>query len=418
MIGRSQTMTKGWCPGALSPMASGDGLIVRLKPTGGIVPLDLAAAIARWSQDWGNGEIDLTSRANLQLRGLSDAGLPGLRDAMADWGLLDVNPEAEAVRNVVASPLAGLDPQSVLDIRPIVATLERRLIRDAGLHVLPAKFGFAVDDGGRFGLAGVAADVMFQARRATGEAVFDIRLDGAADWGLGSVRPGAVADAAAALGQAFVARRASDGTIRRMRDWVAGDGVAAVAESAGFALTKACAFSPAPDVLGTRSISPSMTVAGLGLLFGRINARSLADLTAAARSLGGEDIRLTPWRAILLPLPTTSVERLADLGFIRDPDHPLRRTAACVGAPACISATTNVRGDAVRLAAMLPPGQDLHVSGCAKGCAHPGTAAVTLVAQGGRYGLVRAGTAWDRPVAENLTVDDVAALLTLAEPVA
>ena len=73
---------KGWCPGVLSPMESGDGLIVRLKLTGGIVPLDLAGQIAQWSRRWGNGQIDLTGRANLQLRGVTSENLPDLQDAL------------------------------------------------------------------------------------------------------------------------------------------------------------------------------------------------------------------------------------------------------------------------------------------------------------------------------------------------
>ena len=73
---------KGWCPGALRPMESGDGLIVRLKITGGEVSAELASALAQWAEDFGNGQIDLTSRANLQLRGVSEKTLPGLQDAL------------------------------------------------------------------------------------------------------------------------------------------------------------------------------------------------------------------------------------------------------------------------------------------------------------------------------------------------
>src|SRR5580704_15537510 len=157
-------MIKGWCPGALRPMQSGDGLIVRLRISGGIVGVELARQIASWSRCWGNCQIDLTGRGNLQLRGLSERHLADLHDALAEWDLLPATAAGEAVCNVVSTPLAGLDPGAVLDVRSIVRALEHRLATDTTLHELPAKFGFAIDDGGSFGLAGVPADIRFEAR--------------------------------------------------------------------------------------------------------------------------------------------------------------------------------------------------------------------------------------------------------------
>jgi precorrin-3B synthase len=61
---------KGWCPGALAPMRSGDGLIVRLRLSCGEMSAAQTREIAGWSQQYGNGEIDLTARGHLQLRGI------------------------------------------------------------------------------------------------------------------------------------------------------------------------------------------------------------------------------------------------------------------------------------------------------------------------------------------------------------
>src|SRR3954451_25275575 len=144
-----QPLVKGWCPGALRPMATGDGLLVRLRITGGIVPAGLARSIAAAARDCGNGLVDLSARANLQLRGVREETLPELTRRLAALGVLDANPAAEAVRNVVASPLAGMAQDSQLDIRPLTAALERRLAGDEALHVLPGKFGFVIDDGSR-----------------------------------------------------------------------------------------------------------------------------------------------------------------------------------------------------------------------------------------------------------------------------
>ena len=71
---------KGWCPGALRPMQSGDGLIVRVRPCCGAFSLEQARGLADLARRLGNGHIDLTRRANLQLRGLVEERLPELHD--------------------------------------------------------------------------------------------------------------------------------------------------------------------------------------------------------------------------------------------------------------------------------------------------------------------------------------------------
>ena len=53
-------------------MQSGDGLVVRMRPRGGRLSAAQAAGIAELAERYGNGLIDLTSRANLQIRGVSE----------------------------------------------------------------------------------------------------------------------------------------------------------------------------------------------------------------------------------------------------------------------------------------------------------------------------------------------------------
>jgi precorrin-3B synthase len=402
---------KGWCPGALRPMESGDGLIVRLKLTGGIVPLALATQIADWARRFGNGEIDLTARANLQLRGITTDSLPDLQHAIAGAGLLDENPDGEAIRNVIASPLAGLDPDAIVDIRPIVAALEARLTGDPTLYALPAKFCFAVDDGGRFSLGDVRADIRFEA--VPGEN-FAVRLDGALDESLGPCPPDKLVNVAVALAKACV-----DGgeSVRRMRDLVARIGAEAIARRVGLE----CGHKPS---LGTKpkeiqilqSLTQAYVVVGMGLPFGRISAESLAGLAEDASRNGAKEIRLTPWRALLIPLPSREAANQLIGGlpkdvFILDPADARRRVAACVGAPACQNATTAIRDDAGGLAPLVGEHSFLHVSGCAKGCAHPRPALVTLVGCDGLYDLVRDGIPSDSPVLRGLTLDEAAAYL-------
>ncbi len=118
---------KGWCPGALRPMQSGDGLVVRIRPRSGTLSPHELRVLADAARRFGNGHIDLTRRANLQLRGISEGSLPRLHEVIARLGLLDDSPDGEAVRNVMISPLAGIDPAEVLDARGVGRELERRL---------------------------------------------------------------------------------------------------------------------------------------------------------------------------------------------------------------------------------------------------------------------------------------------------
>jgi precorrin-3B synthase len=399
---------KGWCPGALRPMESGDGLIVRMKLTGGIVPLDLAMKIADWSRRFGNGEIDLTARANLQLRGITNESLPGLQQAIADAGILDEDPDGEAIRNVIASPLAGLDPDALIDIRPMVAALEARLTSDPRLYVLPAKFCFAVNDGGQFDLGEVRADIRFEAVAGGG---FAIRLDGAPDEALGPCRADEVVDVAVALSKVCV----DDGkSVRRMRDFVVRVGAEAIARQVGLG----CAHKPfvLENIKLLQLFSNKNAFGTIGLPFGRISAESLAGLAKDASRSGAKEIRLTPWRAILIPLPSQEAANrliggLPNDAFILDPADARRRVAACVGAPAFRSATTAIRDDAGRLASAIGADSFLHVSGCAKGCAHPRPAPVTLVGRDGLYDLIRDGTPSNSPALRGLTLDEAAAYL-------
>jgi precorrin-3B synthase len=411
-------MVRGWCPGALRPMESGDGLIVRLRISLGVVGIALAEEIARWSRRWGNGQIDLTNRGNLQLRGLSVRHLPELHDALAECGLLESSEASEAVCNVIASPLAGLDPAAVLDVRPIASALEKRLAGNASLHGLPGKFGFAIDDGGSLNLDDVAADIRFVARSTPDGPVFEIHLAGAPRDRFGPCRPDALVDVAEVLSRVFLRLRTGRHTgIRRMRGLVAACGSQAIGREAGLALVgsphTARVVHP-PRFLGVHPLGAAAFV-GVGLPYGRITADDLAELkSAAAATNGARDLRLTPWRAILLPVSSLSAAHAVSAGlaggaFIRDPDDPIRRIAACPGSPSCERGTAPVRSDAGRLAAEIAgvPGCGivLHVSGCEKGCAHPRSATVTLVCRNGRYDLVRDGIASDSPALRDMTLD-------------
>src|SRR5205807_5215808 len=91
-------LRKGWCPGARRPMQAKDGLLVRLRISGGVVPAATMRGIAQAGRAHGNGLFDLSARANLQMRGVRGESMPLLIETLDGLGLIDENAEAEAVR--------------------------------------------------------------------------------------------------------------------------------------------------------------------------------------------------------------------------------------------------------------------------------------------------------------------------------
>jgi len=436
---------KGWCPGALKPMETGDGLLVRVRASGGRLSLDQAAAIADAALVCGNGVIGLSSRANIQIRGVSQRSLPELHVRLADAALLDADPEVERLRNIVASPLSDIDPDAAFDLAPCVAALEARLAEDESLRPLPAKFGFVLDASGRLPLGDIEADIRFEALPETPRA-FAVYLCGD-DARAAMCAQKDVGDVAAQLGRAFllfsgkVGARSSSwppfhvrqaGTLadgwrdprneprRRMHALVATVGAPAIFVAAGLE-AKPRLRSPKRallgDALGTHENNGAVVV-GAAAPFGHIHAENLKVLVARARDAGAANVRLAPWRTFFV----TGLERAAaasfsaaceDLGFITDASDARLRIVACSGAPACLHANRPVREDSARLARVLPEGDGvlLHVSGCKKGCARPYPTAATLVATEAGYELVVNGKPSDAPTVSGLSADAAEAWL-------
>jgi precorrin-3B synthase len=94
-------------------------------------------------------------------------------------------------------------------------------------------------------------------------------------------------------------------------------------------------------------------------------------------------------------------------GLITEAYDPALRVIACSGAPRCREAHADTHGLAAALAPNIGAAARLHVSGCAKGCAHSGPAAITLVATGAGFDLVRAGSTRDEPILRGLNRDDI-----------
>jgi precorrin-3B synthase len=406
---------KGWCPGAFAPMASNDGYLIRAKIVGSRASAAQLAAVAAVSRLCGNGLVDLSQRAQLQLRGMSKATLPESLERLDACGLLPRDAQAERVTNVVVSPLAGLDPGAQFDANAFAAELAAALQGDSALSALPPKFLFAIHDRGGLPLLDVGADIHAE---AAGEDRVAIQVAGAGDRAV-LVERGAAVGSLLRIARAFLVLRAAHPfELRRMRRLVAAIGADALFREAGIEATafEGQASEARPAFLGARLLGPC-AFAGVAAPFGRWRTADLAALATLAEKDGLGEIRLTPWRALLIPAQTLeAAERISraarELGLIVSHADPLLAVVACPGAPECPQAKGETRAHLARFAPLAqklagPDGVGLHVSGCAKGCARPAAAPMTLIAREGLFDLVDNGPASGAPREEALTIDDV-----------
>lgn len=364
----NEPIIKGWCPGAHRPMMSGDGLVVRVRPRLARLTREQILGLCAAAIRFGSAVIDLTNRANLQLRGVAPARHEPLLHALAALDLLDPEPGIECRRNILVTPFYQADDLS--------ARLTRTLIRKLGeLPDLPAKFGFVVDTGPARMLTACSGDIRLECASDGG---LILRADGA-DTGRVVSEENAI-DQVIALAGWFAenapAQTRRMGALLRTRDlpdhWQGTSPVAAAA----------------PVAPGATPLGPL-----LGAPFGQIPAQALSDLIRASKARA---LRVTPWRLILLE----GADVISAPGFITAPGDPLLGVDACSGAPLCPQAQAETR----QLARDLAPrvSGTLHVSGCAKGCARKGSADVTLVGRQGRFDLVMQGRVGDEPAMRDL----------------
>jgi precorrin-3B synthase len=332
---------QGWCPGALRPMESGDGLVVRIRPRCASFTARQLLGIASAALQHGNGVVELTARANLQLRGVTRASHGPLLTALRALDLLDSDPAIEGRRNVVLSPWRSAeDAELAMELYNAIAQ---------GLD-LPGKFGFALDLG---------------SQRVLGTTSADIRLELGAE--------GMILRADGCSGGARVTRDTAVPEAMRMARWFVESGGVSEGRGRMAAHLKRAALPfdtsqlPMPEAA---EIVPGQRGDGalIAFEFGILRAEALSNLAKQVA-----EVRMTPWRMLFLPGAT-----MPDLpGAIIGPD-PRLKVYACTGAPGCPQALQETRALARRLAPLVTG--VLHVSGCGKGCAHPATADVVLSA--------------------------------------
>jgi len=375
---RAAVQRRGACPSLPEPMATGDGLLARLALAAPITPRQLAG-LAELARTLGNGVVEVTARGKLQIRGLTPLSAPHLASGVDALGI-----EVRQGFPVEISALAGLDPTGGFDPRALADEISDRASTLMGR--LAPKVSVVVDGGGALHLGALAADIAVTQGGITLTGVPFARVD---------------EDQAAVIVIALLERLAALGPTARMRDLVRERGVDALRATLGLQAFDQTNERPPAEPLGIHRINDGTVALGIGLTFGQSEAGALEKLAAMADALGVAHFEPAAGRALLLvglaPERADELrEQALSLGFITDPADPLRLVSACPGAPSCGSGRMETRALAAEIATFAD-GRTIHVSGCAKGCAHPGPAAFTIVGLDEGAGIVVEGTPRDMP---------------------
>ena len=409
------------CPGALRLHRADDGALARVRVPGGVLTWDQADGLRELAGRLGDGELYLTSRGNVQLRGLGAECGGELASRMHEMGLLP-SERHERVRNVVASPLSGLDGLGAGDVRPWPTALDALLCASEEAARLSGRFLFALDDG-RGDVDALGTDVTLRARD-----------DGEAELRIGALesvaRIGADEAPRAALLAATVFLEAAGGSgawrVTDLPDAGASlfDEVVRRLRAAGLPVALGTVPVPggAPPALGVVTGPGDTDALSVGLPLGRADAVRWQALTDLARDHGAGGLRLTPWRGVVVPgvrrdRAPGALDALEAAGLVTGDRSPWTGVSACVGRPGCAKSRADVRGDAAAALPVAPRADALpvHWSGCERRCGHPRGEWVDVVAgpDGGyRVSVVRDGGRAGEP--ERVTGDPAAPAAAVA----
>ncbi|WP_433826540.1 precorrin-3B synthase [Actinoplanes sp. CA-015351] len=389
------------CPGALRLHAAADGLLARVRlPAGELTGVQLGA-LRELTERFGDGSLELTSRANLQVRGVKGEDAETLAARLRAAGLLPSQTH-DSVRNIAAPPLADTR------IRAVTQRLDAAILSDPVLPRLPGKFLFAI------GHVPLAADV---AAVPSGE-LFAIRFGGH-DTGL-RVPADHVAETLIAAAHAFLAereaQRGSGAAAWRLPELSDGPArvSARVAAALGLAAIEVAAAAPVDalepgDLLGVLD-QPGSPLVSVGALvpLGRLGGVPMKVLEKAARLV------VTPGRGILVTdlergAAASWTERLAGAGLATAADSPWVGVTACAGRPGCAKSLADVRADATATSRFVD-GLPVHWAGCDRACGSPAGSHVQALATPAGYQVSRSGaTTHDVQVAPVSQLGDLVA---------
>ena len=382
-----------------------DSFMLRLRIPGGSLTAYQMRGLADIAEKWGAGRADLTTRANLQIREFQPKDIVRVLTAVQALGLTSRGSGADNVRNVTASPIAGIDLKELIDAVPYARALHHYILNCRDLYGLPRKFNVAFDGGGAVSVVADTNDIGFVAVRVDeGRSIpagvyFRVLLGGitghqqfASDCGL-LVRPEQAVAVAAAMIRVFIDH--GDRTDRKkarlkylVDKWGVERFLAETEKRLAFSLLRVpaeeCeprnAIDRAAHIGVHRQNQEGLCYIGVSVPVGRLPVNQMRAVAEIAEELGNGELRLTVWQNLIVPnIPSErvelAVERLRAAGLECAAGAVLRGTVACTGNRGCRYAATDTKAHAVELANLLDARfkieqpVNVHVTGCPHSCA-------------------------------------------------
>ncbi|HEV8679515.1 MAG TPA: NirA family protein, partial [Stellaceae bacterium] len=382
-----------------------DAFMLRLRLPGGILSACQATGLADIAQRCGGGTLDITTRANLQIREIGAAHSIAVLQAVQELGLTSRGAGADNIRNLTGSPLAGIDPDELIDTRPLTRALYHHILNHRELYGLPRKFNIAFDGGGRIAILEDTNDIGFAAVRVgAGQPVpegvyFRMLLGGLTGHGSFArdsfvlLAADEVVAAAAAILRVFIDHGdRTDRNRARLTYLIERWGLDRVMAEAAqhlpfpwrFAGREMCEPRGPIDRQAHIGVHPQaqagLSYIGIIARAARLTAYELRGLAEIAERRGSGTLRLTVWQNLILsdvpePQAADAVAEIEALGLATRAGAISAGLVACTGNAGCKYALADTKRDALALADHLEPRLaldqplNIHLTGCPNSCA-------------------------------------------------
>jgi len=319
-----------------------EAFMARLRIPGGLLKTFQLREIARVAQELTTGYVQITTRANFQIRLIKPKDAPEVLSRIQSVGLHTRGAGADNIRNLTVNPTAGIDPYEITDVGPLCQQLAQIILNDRSFYDLPRKFNIAFDGGGLIGSVEDTNDIGLRAVQVVQESdgispgvYFRVKLGGATghkafarDLGV-LVRPAEVLKVIVALIRVYIANgNRTDRKRARLKhlleSWTLDRYLAEAEKLIGYELIRAPldehgrssleATPPLPSVPHSHvgvfpQKQPGLSYVGVALPVGQITPKQLLRLADLADLYGTGDIRLTVWQNLLLPnVPSHFIE--------------------------------------------------------------------------------------------------------------
>jgi ferredoxin-nitrite reductase len=384
----------------LSPVKN--AYMARLRIPGGVLKSYQLRELAHLSQELTTGYIQITTRANLQIRLIEPRNAPEVLRRIQSIGLHTRGSGADNIRNLTTNPTAGIDPVELIDCSPFINELAHLIVNDRSFYDLPRKFNIAFDGGGLIGALEDTNDIGVKAVRAqSGEVSFRISAGGATghkafanDLGV-LVPPTQIVKVVCAAVRVYINSGCrSDRKKARLKHLLEkislDDYLNEIEKVLGFKLPRS-PLQPAALRWASQELKHShigdfpqkqrgLNYIGASLPVGQITPKQLLRLADLSDAHGSGEIRLTVWQNFIIPnvpdsfVPTVK-RALEKLGLPAQQSNVSSGVVACTGNSYCKFAQSDTKKHALEAIKSLEKKIELdqpvniHITGCPNSCA-------------------------------------------------